>query len=413
MSEHKKRQLFGLSLFVLLGLLASCGGENDAVDAQQISDPIVEEYGLVLNDFQVVRDTVISGDTFGGILSNNGVSQAKIYEVATTFRDVFDVRKIGIGRPYVLLKSKDSLQQTQVFVYEKNKIEYAVIDFRDSLKVYQEKKPVRLIEKTASGIITSSLSETLSSQELSPYLAEAMSDIYAWTINFFQLQKGDYFKIVYDERVISDSIPGGVAQVKAAYFSHKGEPFYAFRFMPENEPGVVPDYYDEQSNNLRRAFLKAPVKFSRISSRYNLRRRIAHYGYKVRPHKGTDFAAPVGTPILATADGVVTKAERRGGNGIYVKIRHNATYETQYLHMKKYKVKKGQRVRQGDVIGWVGMTGNTSGPHVCYRFWKNGRQVDPFKTDLPKAEPMPSKFKPEFTQLMLPLKDQLDCISTP
>ncbi|NDB04063.1 MAG: M23 family peptidase, partial [Flavobacteriaceae bacterium] len=176
MSEHKKRQLFGLSLFVLIGLLASCGGENDRIDAQQISDPIVEEYGLVLNDFQVVRDTVISGDTFGGILSNNGVSQAKIYEVATTFRDVFDVRKIGIGRPYVLLKSKDSLQQTQVFVYEKNKIEYAVIDFRDSLKVYHEKKPVRLIEKTASGIITSSLSETLSSQELSPYLAEAMSD---------------------------------------------------------------------------------------------------------------------------------------------------------------------------------------------------------------------------------------------
>lgn len=413
MSEYKKRQLFGLILFVLFGLLASCGGENEPVDTQQISDPIVEEYGLVLNDFEVVRDTVISGDTFGGILSNNGVSQAKIYEVATTFRDVFDVRKIGIGRPYVLLKSKDSLQQTQVFVYEKNKIEYAVIDFRDSLKVYHEKKPVRLIEKTASGVITSSLSETLSSQELSPYLAEAMSDIYAWTINFFQLQKGDYFKIVYDERVISDSIPGGVAQVKAAYFSHKGEPFYAFRFMPENEPGVVPDYYDEQSNNLRRAFLKAPVKFSRISSRYNLRRRIAHYGYKVRPHKGTDFAAPVGTPILATADGVVTKAERRGGNGIYVKIRHNATYETQYLHMKKYKAKKGQRVRQGDVIGWVGMTGNTSGPHVCYRFWKNGRQVDPFKTDLPKAEPMPSKFKPEFTQLMLPLKDQLDCIATP
>ncbi|NDB02786.1 MAG: M23 family metallopeptidase, partial [Flavobacteriaceae bacterium] len=128
---------------------------------------------------------------------------------------------------------------------------------------------------------------------------------------------------------------------------------------------------------------------------------------------GTDFAAPVGTPILATADGVVTKAERRGGNGIYVKIKHNATYETQYLHMKKYKVRRGQRVKQGEVIGWVGMTGNTSGPHVCYRFWKNGRQVDPFKTDLPKAEPMPQKFQKEFETLMGPLKDQLDCIATP
>ena len=396
----------------LLLIFIACGGDHD--DNQIVEpDQILEEYGLILNDFQVVRDTVISGDTFGGILSNHGISQSKIYEVATTFREVFDVRRIGVGRPYVLLKSKDSLSQTQVFVYEKNRIEYAVIDFRDSLRVYQEKKPVRLIEKMASGIITSSLSETLSSQELSPYLAEGMSDIYAWTINFFQLQKGDYFKIIYDERVISDSISGGVDQIKAAYFSHKGESFYAFRFIPEDQPTVVPDYYDELSNNLRRAFLKAPVKFSRISSRYNLRRRIAHYGYKVRPHKGTDFAAPVGTPILATADGVVTKAERRGGNGIYVKIKHNATYETQYLHMKKYKVRRGQRVKQGEVIGWVGMTGNTSGPHVCYRFWKKGRQVDPFKTDLPKAEPMPQNFKKEFETLMGPLKDQLDCIATP
>ena len=396
----------------LLLIFIACGGDHD--DNQIVEpDQILEEYGLILNDFQVVRDTVISGDTFGGILSNHGISQSKIYEVATTFREVFDVRRIGVGRPYVLLKSKDSLSQTQVFVYEKNRIEYAVIDFRDSLRVYQEKKPVRLIEKMASGIITSSLSETLSSQELSPYLAEGMSDIYAWTINFFQLQKGDYFKIIYDERVISDSISGGVDQIKAAYFSHKGESFYAFRFIPEDQPTVVPDYYDELSNNLRRAFLKAPVKFSRISSRYNLRRRIAHYGYKVRPHKGTDFAAPVGTPILATADGVVTKAERRGGNGIYVKIKHNATYETQYLHMKKYKVRRGQRVKQGEVIGWVGMTGNTSGPHVCYRVWKNGRQVDPFKTDLPKAEPMPQNFKKEFETLMWPLKDQLDCIATP
>lgn len=408
-----RRKLFIGGFAALMGLMVSCGEKSEGLENEQLPDPIVEEYGLILNDFEVVRDTVMTGDTFGGILSNHGVSQAKIYEVATTFREVFDVRKIGIGRPYVLLKSKDSLAQTQVFVYEKNKIEYAVIDFRDSLKVYHEKKPVTLIEKTASGVITSSLAETLSAQDLPPYLAEAMSDIYAWTINFFQLQKGDYFKIVYDERIISDSIPGGVAKIKAVYFSHKGEPFYAFRFLPENEEGAVPDFYDEESNNLRRAFLKAPVKFSRISSRYNLKRRIAHYGYKVRPHKGTDFAAPVGTPILATADGVVTKAERRGGNGIYVKIRHNATYETQYLHMKKYNVKKGQRVRQGDVIGWVGMTGNTSGPHVCYRFWKNGRQVDPFKTDLPKAEPMPGKYKSEFSALMLPLKDKLDCIAKP
>ena len=410
--KYRRILFLAVSCTALIWFFRSCdGAAEESVDL--VEEPVlISEYGYTLNDFEVVRDTVMKGDTFGGILDAHGVSQNKIYEVATTFRDVFDVRKIGIGRPYVVLKSKDSIAQTQLFIYEKNRIDYAVIDFRDTLNVYHEKKPVTLIERTASGVIQGSLSETLAKQDLSPYLAEAMSDIYAWTINFFQLQAGDSFKIVYTERIISDSIAGGVNEIMGAYFSHKGEDFYAFKYLANNE-NSVPDYYDEEANNLRRAFLKAPVKFSRISSRYNLRRRIAHYGYKVRPHKGTDFAAPVGTPILATADGTVLKAERRGGNGIYVKLRHNATYETQYLHMKKLNVKRGQKVKQGQVIGWVGMTGNTSGPHVCYRFWKNGRQVDPFKTDLPKSEPLAMAYREDYGSRMRPLKDQLDCIDLP
>jgi murein DD-endopeptidase MepM/ murein hydrolase activator NlpD len=410
--KYRRILFLAVSCTALIWFFRSCDvAAEESVDL--VEEPVlISEYGYTLNDFEVVRDTVMKGDTFGGILDAHGVSQNKIYEVATTFRDVFDVRKIGIGRPYVVLKSKDSIAQTQLFIYEKNRIDYAVIDFRDTLNVYHEKKPVTLIERTASGVIQGSLSETLAKQDLSPYLAEAMSDIYAWTINFFQLQAGDSFKIVYTERIISDSIAGGVNEIMGAYFSHKGEDFYAFKYLANNE-NSVPDYYDEEANNLRRAFLKAPVKFSRISSRYNLRRRIAHYGYKVRPHKGTDFAAPVGTPILATADGTVLKAERRGGNGIYVKLRHNATYETQYLHMKKLNVKRGQKVKQGQVIGWVGMTGNTSGPHVCYRFWKNGRQVDPFKTDLPKSEPLAMAYREDYGSRMLPLKDQLDCIDLP
>jgi murein DD-endopeptidase MepM/ murein hydrolase activator NlpD len=170
----------------------------------------------------------------------------------------------------------------------------------------------------------------------------------------------------------------------------------------------ITDYYDAEANNLRRAFLKAPVKFSRISSRYNLKRRIKYYGNRVRPHKGTDFAAPVGTPILATADGVVSKSEKKGGNGNYVKIRHNSTYDTQYLHMKKRNVKVGKHVAQGDVIGWVGMTGNTGGPHVCYRFWKNGKQVDPFKQDLPLSKPLQKKYQEIYFDHISPLKQQLD-----
>ncbi|MEZ4858989.1 MAG: peptidoglycan DD-metalloendopeptidase family protein [Flavobacteriaceae bacterium] len=371
---------------------------------------IIEEYGYILNDFNVIRDTIRPGDTFGGILSENGVSQNKIYEVATNFKENFDVRKIKIGDPYVLLNSKDSLNQTQVFIYEKNKVDYSIIDFRDSINVSHEKKPVTYIEKEASGVITSSLSATMAENNLSPYMTDRLANIYAWTINFFQLQTGDNFKVIYSEKFISDTISGGLGEIKAAYFEHKGKPIYAFNFTPEDETFPA-DYYDIEAKNLKRAFLKSPIKFNyRISSKYNLNRRIAYYGYKVRPHRGTDFAANVGTPILATADGTVTKAERRGGNGIYVKIRHNKTYETQYLHMKKYNVKVGQYVRQGEVIGWVGMTGNTGGPHVCYRFWKNGKEVDPFKEDLPNSKPLESKYHEEYFSTIYPLKERLDCI---
>ena len=189
-----------------------------------------------------------------------------------------------------------------------------------------------------------------------------------------------------------------------------GKPIYAFPYISDSTHNIL-EYFDQDANNLRSTFLRAPVKFKyRLSSRYNLKRRIAYYGYKVRPHKGTDFAAPIGTPIVATADGIVTESTRRGGNGKYVKIRHNDTYSTQYLHMKAQNVKKGDFVRQGDVIGWIGMTGNTGGPHVCYRFWKNGRQVDPFKEELPSAEPIADSLRADYLAYIQPLRDQLDCI---
>lgn len=406
--------------FLVLSLLAlaftACEDTKDDLDDLSNSfieeaPVIVKEYGFILNDFEVTRDTVQQGDTFGGILNENGVSQNKIFEVATVYKDSFDVRRLGVGKPYILLNSKDSLNQTQVFIYEKNRVDYVVIDMRDSLSVSNFKKPVSYIQKEASGIITSSLSETMAENNLSPYMTDRLANIYAWTVNFFKLQAGDNFKVVYTEKFINDSIPAGLHEIEAAYFEHRGKPLYAFNFKPEiDSTNTVADFYDETANNLRRAFLKAPVKFSRISSRYNLNRRIAYYGYKKRPHKGTDFAAPVGTPILATADGVVTKSERRGGNGNYVKIQHNGTYETQYLHMKSRNSRVGDFVRQGDVIGWVGMTGNTGGPHVCYRFWKNGAQVDPFMQDLPASKPLDSTYHQSYFRFVTPLKDQLDCI---
>ncbi len=401
-----------LATLTLILLSTACENKKDEIAATKevVTEPIIEQYGYILNDFKVIRDTIRKGDTFGDILFANGVSQEKIMEVATKFRDSFDVRKIVVGKPYVLLTSKDSLNKTQVFIYETNTVDYAVVDFRDTLSIYNSQKPVRYEEREASGIITSSLSATMEEQNLSPYMTDQLANIYAWTINFFKLQPGDRFKVIYTEKFIDDTIPGGLKEIKAAYFEHRGKPLYAFKFSSDSLEKVS-GYYDELANNLKRAFLKAPVKFSRISSRYNPNRRIKYYGFKLRPHRGTDFAAPIGTPILATADGVVTKSERRGGNGNYVKIKHNGTYETQYLHMKSRNVKVGQHVSQGDLIGWIGMTGNTSGPHVCYRFWKNGKEVDPFKEDTPFSQPLPKALHEQYFANLLPMKDKLDCIS--
>jgi len=234
-------------------------------------------------------------------------------------------------------------------------------------------------------------------------------DIYAWTIDFSRLQPGDKFKLIYEQLYINDTIPVGIGEVKATYFEHGNKPFYAFKYVADSILNI-PDYFDDEATNLRRQFLKMPVKFSRISSRYNLRRRIAFYGNKIRPHKGTDFAAPIGTEIMATANGTVTESRRKGGDGNYVKIRHNGTYSTQYLHMSRRAVKVGDVVKQGDVIGYIGMTGNTSGPHVCYRFWKNDVQVDPLNQKLPAAEPMKEDVKPVYFNFIESIKQQLDAI---
>lgn len=398
-----------LAIAILLLLIGCDTQKDDVVEEATIEEvpEVIEEYGYNLKEFLVMRDTIRPGDTFGAILDANGVTQDKIFEVANKFRDSFNVRKIVVGKPYVLLNAKDSTNHTQVFIYETNKVDYAVVDLRNEMNVYNDRKPVSYVERVASGVITSSLSETMEAQNLSPNMTDKLANIYAWTVNFFHLQKGDRFKVVYSEKFINDTISAGLNEIKAAYFEHRGKPLYAFNF----ETDSIRDYYDQNADNLRRAFLKAPVKFSRISSRYNLTRRIKYYGYKLRPHKGTDFAAPLGTPILATADGTVSKSEYRGGNGNYVKIRHNGTYETQYLHMKKRNVRVGEFVRQGDVIGWIGMTGNSGGPHVCYRFWKNGKQVDPFQQDLPLSKPLPKEYRTEFDTFVLPLKEQLDCLT--
>ncbi|GAL66424.1 cell wall endopeptidase [Jejuia pallidilutea] len=308
-------------ILLFLGLIVLGCKDNPKPQIEQEEVAILEEpeplteFGFKLDNYIVKRDTIRKGDTFGVILERNNVGYPKIFNIAEKAKDTFDIaRSLQVGKPYTLLCAKDSLETAKCFIYQPNLEDYVVINFQDSIQAYRSTKPIKYVEKEATGIIEDNISLTLEEQGLSPRLAYKMADeIFAWTIDFRRLQKGDRFKVIYTDKYIDDTIYTGVHNVKAAYFEHNNEPFYAFEFMTDTTKGII-DYFNEEAKNLRRAFLKAPVKFSRISSRYNLKRRIAVYGYRVRAHRGTDFAAPIGTPIMlrpmvqlqSLGDGAVT-----------------------------------------------------------------------------------------------------------
>ena len=398
-------------IFLIIVLLTfSCGEKENETKIEVVKEKIIKEFGFTLNNFNVKKDTIESGDSFGLILEQNNLFYPKIYNIVQETKKVFDIRKINVGRPYTILSSKDSLNQPLIFIYQPNAIDYLVVSLGDSLWAEKKQKEIKLKEFEAMGSIKSSLAETMQELNLSPLLTNELSEIYAWNIDFFRLEKGDNFKIQYTSRYVDDSIYIGLNRIHNAFFEHRGKPFYAIEFETDSIRGMF-EYFDDKGKNLRRAFLLSPVQFSRISSRYNLRRKIAYYG-RVRPHYGTDFAAPVGTPIRSTANGTVVKSGYTKGNGYYVTVSHNATYSTQYLHMKKRGLKVGTYVQQGDKIGEVGMTGFTSGPHVCYRFWKNGRQVDPLKQKLPEAKPISDSLKRKYLTYMAPIKDKLDSMKS-
>jgi murein DD-endopeptidase MepM/ murein hydrolase activator NlpD len=372
----------------------------------------IYEFGYNLNDFYVVKDTIRSGDTFGSILDRNHVPVNEVFNIIEAVKDSFDFKKVKLGKPYTILTTRDSTEKAKVFVYQSSIQEYTVIDFKDSIPfsktVTKEIVPKRSV---ATGVITSSLFESLEGQNLNPVLAINLSEVYAWSIDFYRLQKHDRFKVIYDELYVDDTISVGIGKIHAAYFEHWKKPYYAFGYELDSIYGNW-QFYDETAKEMKKMFLKSPIKFARISSRYSMSRYVSIYGRR-KPHLGTDFAAPVGTPIRSTANGVVVASAYRGGNGNYVKIKHNKTYTTQYLHMSKRAVKKGDYVQQGDIIGYVGMTGNTTGPHVCYRFWMNGKQVDALKHTPKDSEPMPEVLKPHYLEYIVPIKKELDSLSFP
>ena len=395
-------------IFTLLTIsfLFSCSLEKNN---QIKEDPIKYKFGYDQSKYIFEEKKVKTGDTFGEILEDQGIDYPEIFRALEKTKNDVSFTKLQLGKPYTLIFTNDSIRELKAFVYHPTIEGYSFIQLRDSVYGKTLIKPRSYRDLTASGSIDNSLYLTLEEQNKDPLLTYYLSDIYAWTIDFFRLAKGDKFKVIYTQAFIDDTIPVAITKVKAAYFVHKGIERYAFEYETDSIKGII-EYLDQDAKNLRRAFLQSPIKFGRISSRYNLRRRIALYGNRIRPHKGTDFAAPVGTPILSTANGTVTEVSYTRANGRYVKVKHNNTYTTQYLHMQKANVKVGQFVEQGDVIGFVGMTGYTSGPHVCYRFWKNGLEVDPFKQKLPEAKPINESLKKKYFSDIVSIKSKLDSI---
>jgi len=402
--------------YLLLIVAAFTACKKDDEKKKEISElkvekvvPIIEEYGFVLNDYDVVRDTIRSGDSFGELLDNQGVSRSKVYEITEQVsNEAFDPTRLTIGKPYVILKAKDSVGTPQYFIYENDRIDYTVVNIGKNIAAFKSQKPVTIKRRTVSGVIISSLSEAISDQGLSVILTHELSSIYQWSIDFFKLQKGDQFKMVYNERFINDSIYAGIESIEGAVFVHQEKPYYAFSYVADPEKGES-DFYDEEARPLQSFFLKAPLNFSRISSRFS-GNRYHPVQKRWKAHKGTDYAAPHGTPIWSTANGTVIAASYTGGNGNYVKVKHNDTYTTQYLHMSKRNVRVGQRVKQGDVIGYVGSTGLATGPHVCYRFWLRGKQVDPFRQNLPAAEPIADNLREDYFASIKVTKTKLEKI---
>ena len=383
------------------------GGKNNVdekiveqIIEEEKKEPIVE-YGFEIDSFAVYKDVIQPNQFLANILLKYHIPYTDIDMLAKMSRDIFDVRKIASGKKYTILCSKDSLGKAQCFIYEPNETEYVVFDMRDSISIYRGQKEVTTKIKQIEGTINSSLYQTLVEQEASPILAIEMANVYAWTIDFYSIQKGDHFNVVYEERYVDDKFIG-IGKVLAANFNHYGRDYYAYRF----EQDGITNYFDAEGNSLKRAFLKSPLEYGRLTSGFTMRR--FHPVQKVnKPHLGTDYAAPTGTPILATGDGVIVESAYKKYNGNYVKIKHNSTYTTQYLHMSKRNAKTGQRVKQGDVIGYVGSTGLATGPHVCYRFWKHGSQVNHLKEETPPADPVKKEYLQKFTQLKDSLNQKL------
>lgn len=402
--------LLGLCVLLLLACGKPAAGEQEYIDEEIV--PIRYEYGLAIDSFRVDTGYVSNGETLGGILNRLGATRQQINQVGTLAREEFDVRQIRAGKQFLALYATDSAKNEvlQYWVYLPDARTAKVLHLTDSLHVEHLQKPIRIVPRKAEVVIESSLWNAMAGNDLPVELALELSEIYAWTIDFFGLQQGDSIRVFYDEQYV-DSVRWGIGRIYAANFYHGKcwQEAYWFDIADYQETDTrCRGYFDAEGNSLRKAFLKAPLNYKRISSKFTYARK--HPVYKVvRPHTGVDYAAPAGTPVVAIGDGVVVEKGYKGGGGNSVKIRHNSTYTTAYLHLSKYgkDIAVGKRVSQGQVIGYVGSTGASTGPHLDFRVWKGGTPIDPLKMVSPPVEPIPATLRPTFDSVVVALRGEL------
>lgn len=415
-----KNQYLIYILFVSLFVFA-CSDNKPAVaenvetkDTVQTPPPVMT-YGFYLDSFEVFKGTVKQNWTMSHMLLPHGLSQYDVNVASNKAADsLVGLRYIVPEKEYYVLSGiGDTTKKAQYVIYVKNKVDYFVFDFRDSVVVEHKQKEFEVKERVLTGEIvdgsnlTFAINQELKNIALTYELSESIAGIYAYAIDFFKLHPGDEFKLIFDEKKVEGELVG-VSDIKAVWFKHRDHPYYSFKYEVDTV-NHKSSYFDENAKQMKRPFLMAPVKYSRISSGYT-KRRYHPVQKRWKAHKGTDYAAPKGTPIYATADGTVIAAKFSRYNGNYVKVKHNETYTTQYLHMSK--IEKGMRngvfVKQGQTIGYVGSTGLATGPHVCYRFWKNGKQVDHRALKFPNNVPMKEELIPSYLEYIKSIRSQLD-----
>ena len=398
-------------LFFII-IFIGCQKKSDFDDILEETPPEVkkkEAYNFVLNDYLVHQDTFRRGDNFYKLLNKNNLGKFTVQNILDKVRDSFNYYNIRVGKPVLLLKNKKMPYELKYLVYEHDRIKYSIIELGSQINIYNKQKPVSFKQRTVADIIKSNLSQSFKSNQLPLSLSKKLAKIYEYSIDFFKVKKGSGYAISVTERYINDTLYDGIESIDGCFFEYKNKRHYAFPFKADTLSTKI-DFYDHEGKALKNMFLKAPLDFFRISSKFSPRR-FHPVQLTWKPHNGTDYAAPRGTPIKTTAAGVVEAAGYTTGNGNFVKVKHDKTYSTQYLHMSKILVKKGQRVQQGQVIGLVGSTGLATGPHVCYRFWKNGKEVDPFKQNLPNTTPLDKPLKDKFLKQIQPIKHTLDSIA--